>query len=376
MQGTHSPSLPQQQSNQTFRIFIPLVVQCTSLKRLCMYLCHSPQHASSVPLILNTQTGLVSPQFHCVYDNAFDTVNNDAKFVSLWQQKAKLIPHAENNSVSRSPTDPTLERDFSSLPSYKDQLIPTHLRQPWQAEQRDTSVAHTKSTELSVASAQNQASSGSQGSLHQHAGNSSVTTDQVDNNSVQSSQGTRSVQQSTTTRSGRMIQPPQRLIEELHAAFTAVSTVPLLALASMFLSTTHQEVPEDNLLNELHPLATLISFPATKSDPDTMTLDQALREPNAHKFIKAMEREVADHVTRGHWEVVPNSVVPRGNKPILAVWSMKHKRDPRGAIIKWKARLCAHGGMQTKGINYWETYSLVVSWTTVCLVLILSLIMG
>ena len=31
------------------------------------------------------------PQFHCVYDDAFDTVNNDAKFVSLWQQKAKLI---------------------------------------------------------------------------------------------------------------------------------------------------------------------------------------------------------------------------------------------------------------------------------------------
>ena len=184
------------------------------------------------------------------------------------------------------------------------------------------------------------------------------------------------MQQSTTTHSGHMIRPPQWLIEELHAAFIAVSTAPLLALASMFLSTTHQEVPEDNLLNELHPLVTLISFPATKSNPDTMTLNQVLCEPDAHKFIKAMEREVADHVTRGHWEVVPNSVMPQGNKPILAIWSMKRKRDPGGAIIKWKARLCAHGGMQTKGINYWETYSLVVSWTTVRLVLILSLIMG
>ena len=344
--------------------------------RVGVYLCHSPRHASSVPLILNTQTGLVSPQFHCVYDDAFDTVNNDAKFVSLWQQKAKLTSHAENNSVSRSPTDPTLECDFSSLPSYKDQPIPTHLRQPWRAEQRDASAARIESTEPSVASEQNTASSGSRGSLHQHAGNSSATTDQVDTNSAQSSQQTQPAQQSTTTRSGRMIRPPQRLIDELHAAFVTVSTAPLLALASMFLSTTHQEVPEDNSLNKLHPLATLISFPATKSDPDTMTLDQALREPDAHKFIEAMESEVADHVARGHWEVVPNSVVPRGNKPIMAVWSMKRKRDPGGAIIKWKARLCAHGGMQTKGINYWETYSPVVSWTTVRLVLILSLIMG
>ena len=149
-----------------------------------------------------------------------------------------------------------------------------------------------------------------------------------------------------------------------------------MALASMFLSTTHQEAPKDNLLNKLQPLATLISFLAAKFDPDMMTLDQALHEPNTHKFIEAVEKEVADHVAHGHWEVVPNSIVPQGKKPKLAIWSMKCKWDPRGAIIKWRARLCAHGRMQTNGIIYWEMYSPVVSWTTVCLVLILSLIMG
>jgi len=55
---------------------------------------------------------------------------------------------------------------------------------------------------------------------------------------------------------------------------------------------------------------------------------------------------------------------------------MKRKRNPSGEIIKWKERLCAHGGMQTKGVNYLETYSPVMSWTTVRLILILSLIMG
>ena len=35
--------------------------------RIGIFLCHSPHHASSVPLILSTQTGLVSPQFHCVF---------------------------------------------------------------------------------------------------------------------------------------------------------------------------------------------------------------------------------------------------------------------------------------------------------------------
>ena len=43
-------------------------------------------------------------------------------------------------------------------------------------------------------------------------------------------------------------------------------------------------------------------------------------------------------------------------------------------ICKWKACLCAHGWQQELGLNYWETYALVMSWSTVWLVLILSLI--
>eukprot|EP00957_Ditylum_brightwellii_P140542 10707434-Ditylum_brightwellii.AAC.1 len=33
--------------------------------------------------------------------------------------------------------------------------------------------------------------------------------------------------------------------------------------------------------------------------------------------------------------------------------------------MKHKARLCAHGGMQQWGVNFWETYSPVVNWITV-----------
>ena len=34
----------------------------------------SPQHSKSVALILSPKTGLVSPQFHCRYDDLFETV--------------------------------------------------------------------------------------------------------------------------------------------------------------------------------------------------------------------------------------------------------------------------------------------------------------
>ena len=55
-----------------------------------IFLCHSPNHSGSVPLVLNTQTGNVSPHFHCLYDNTFVTCKTDAKFSSLWKFKAKV----------------------------------------------------------------------------------------------------------------------------------------------------------------------------------------------------------------------------------------------------------------------------------------------
>ena len=41
---------------------------------LGIYVGHSPTHAGSVALVLNPKSGLVSPQFHVVYDDHFTTV--------------------------------------------------------------------------------------------------------------------------------------------------------------------------------------------------------------------------------------------------------------------------------------------------------------
>ena len=47
-------------------------------------------------------------------------------------------------------------------------------------------------------------------------------------------------------------------------------------------------------------------------------------------------------------------------------------RLPDGTLNKHKARLCAHGGMQQWGDNYWETYSPVVNMLSVRLLLSLA----
>jgi hypothetical protein len=60
----------------------------------------------------------------------------------------------------------------------------------------------------------------------------------------------------------------------------------------------------------------------------------------------------------------------------MAVWSFKRKRNPFGVITKYKARLCAHGGQTVQGVHYDASYSPVVSWTTIRLLLTLTLVMG
>jgi hypothetical protein len=40
---------------------------------MAVYLGCSPQHASNVPLVMNIKTGLVSPQYHVVFDDHFTT---------------------------------------------------------------------------------------------------------------------------------------------------------------------------------------------------------------------------------------------------------------------------------------------------------------
>jgi hypothetical protein len=41
--------------------------------------------------------------------------------------------------------------------------------------------------------------------------------------------------------------------------------------------------------------------------------------------------------------------------PIMAIWSFKRKRNQLGEIIKYKARLCCHGGQTVKGRYFHKT---------------------
>jgi hypothetical protein len=62
--------------------------------RVGINLGYSSKHALNVSLVLNLQTGLVSPQYHCQYDDLFETTTGTQVRsipTSQWQYKAGLV---------------------------------------------------------------------------------------------------------------------------------------------------------------------------------------------------------------------------------------------------------------------------------------------
>ena len=137
---------------------------------------------------------------------------------------------------------------------------------------------------------------------------------------------------------------------------------PNASMSTKILNTFHEcNELYDGTINQIHNYA----FATELANNEVFTYTQAMRQDDRAEFIQAMIKEVEDHEGRDHWELVLRSTIPKGIKTIQAVWSFKRKRFPDGTLNKHKARLCAHGGMQQWGENYWETYSPVVNMLTV-----------
>jgi hypothetical protein len=82
----------------------------------------SPMHARNVYLVLNLSTGLVSPQYHCRFDNFFETTKYggpDVSVSSTWQQLARLghankIPSQGLSQTLHSPMSTEMPSDINA----------------------------------------------------------------------------------------------------------------------------------------------------------------------------------------------------------------------------------------------------------------------
>ena len=135
----------------------------------------------------------------------------------------------------------------------------------------------------------------------------------------------------------------------------------------------YESMHEDdyNLQNELEdPIAFLVS-----TANDILYYHQAMKAPDCNEFQRAIHKEFNDHTVRQYWKLLPIDQVSEVKKVMNSVWAMKRKRNiVTNEIYKWKVRLNLHGGQQEYSVNFYETFSPLVSWIATRLLLIHSII--
>jgi hypothetical protein len=111
-------------------------------------------------------------------------------------------------------------------------------------------------------------------------------------------------------------------------------------------------------------------YKASKSDPDTMTLEEALKDVENHdKWVAALEKEIRELESHGAWEEVP--VEDAKSDIVPTHWVMKIKRRPDGSFDKFKSRIVVRGDLM-KGYDF-ETHAPTCAWSTIRMVMILAL---
>ena len=305
--------------------------------RVGIYLGQSKEHAHLVALVLNPKTGHVSPQFHVVFDDTFDTVKQGVDVESLWQDKAALADQISNTFHVDTPV--------------------TSFAQPWFHRANDPEALKGQpepnqpvATPPSQGATPSQGNSPSQGEAPSQGQPSQGTpsspaiveddtpsslSEGADSSSPFHSFGSDHPASATGTprRSPRLAKQPRR-----SARLSSKAQVHPLLIKAHFVRLGLSSTNSDGTLNEVHPLvhafASSIELSAYASsaatgDPDTMHLGDALKQPDWKEFRKAMDKEVQDFTEREHWELVPATIADelksKGVKfdIIQAVWSYK-----------------------------------------------------
>eukprot|EP00957_Ditylum_brightwellii_P210690 15365263-Ditylum_brightwellii.AAC.1 len=114
---------------------------------------------------------------------------------------------------------------------------------------------------------------------------------------------------------------------------------------------------------------------AVKNDPDTPNLVKALSGNNEPHFREAMSNEIKDLKAQKTGALIHKKHPPKNTKVIPITWAMKIKMFTSRAFRSFKARFCFRGDLRKKAIEEIDIYAPVVQWSTVCLVLVVSLVL-
>uniref|UniRef100_A0A2N9FDK1 Integrase catalytic domain-containing protein n=1 Tax=Fagus sylvatica TaxID=28930 RepID=A0A2N9FDK1_FAGSY len=103
-----------------------------------------------------------------------------------------------------------------------------------------------------------------------------------------------------------------------------------------------------------------------QDDTEPRSYDEAMSSPTCNEWMTTMKDEMESMRTNQIWELID---LPSMRKSIGNKWVLKIKRKADGSIDKYKARLVAKGYTQREGVDYEETFSPMVRFASIRLIL-------
>lgn len=102
---------------------------------------------------------------------------------------------------------------------------------------------------------------------------------------------------------------------------------------------------------------------------DPLTYEEAIKRKDSKAWQEAMQSEIESMYENQVWNLVD---LPAGKKAVRNKWIFKRKTDMNGNLTTYKARLVAKGFTQVQGIDYDETFSPVVMFKSVRIMLAIA----
>lgn len=102
------------------------------------------------------------------------------------------------------------------------------------------------------------------------------------------------------------------------------------------------------------PLVDAVEYALSAMEMELHTLAEALKRPDADKYVECAIEEVKAHLENGTWKVVR---LPKGKRAIGSRWVFKIKRNADGSVDRYKGRIVAKGYSQREGVDYTETFA-------------------
>ena len=358
--------------------------------RRAAYMGNSAKHASTVPLVLNPETGAIRAQFHIVFDDWFATVaSSENDLPDLHSDDWKRMfgdstydnhvddedesgfepPASESDNASRH----TYERKSSTVARAMDATKPAV---PLTVETPPTSSPTVPTDEYTPAAP-------------------STAVDVTDLTPPTSptlpvlphSREPPPVEQPSPMR--EISQPRERLNVQQSSSRRERSvepSAPSVQSPNIRRSSRQRVIPKRHgydgtqgygyTVMDVEPafepgLTSPAFCKAAASDPDTLTFDQAMDDTEyREQWKEAMKNEVEQLEQHGTWVEVP--IEDAKTKILPLTWVLRRKRTPDGEVKKLKARLCVRGDLQ-EGV--FDTFAPVVSRTSVRVFLVLSMML-